>query len=266
MLHQLLSWPRKNCQLVAAMTAREIASRFRGSLAGLAWLLLTPLLVLAIYHFVFTEIFKARWATPASDDAPFALSLYTGLIVFTAFSEPVSRAPGLLAAHVNLVKRVVFPLEALPMVAACSGGVIACLQAAPIIAGLVIWKQSLPWTAILFPLMLLPVILLAFGVTAIISAFGAYLTDLSHLTGILLTAAMFLSPVFYPVEAVPEAVRWLYQLNPLTASIENARAVLLDGVPPPFLGYLRGLATGLLAVVIGAAVFVWLKPGFADVL
>lgn len=258
--------PSRYGQLLLAMTKRDLGSRFRGTLGGTAWIIVSPLLMLGIYTFVFSTIFRAHWNVGTASDTPFAFTLYAGLIVFTILSEPVSRAPTLIAANVNLVKRVVFPLEVLPLMAACSSTVIGLAQAGVLLCGLAIWQGHLPWTALLFPAILLPVVLLTLGLVSLIAALGVYLRDVAQATSILLAAAMFLSPVFYPVTAVPEWLQGIYQLNPLTISIEQARAVLLDGTVPYLADYARGLATSMAVAVFGITFFAWTKPGFADVL
>ncbi len=256
----------RNRGLTAALIQREVVGRYRGSVLGIFWSLFNPIFMLLIYTFVFSVVFKARWHAGSDSKTEFALVLFAGLIVFNLFAECFSRAPGLVLANVNYVKKVVFPLEILPWVSLGSAlfhtliSVLVWLSAYAILFG---WPHP---TVLLLPLVLLPLMLLVLGVSWILASLGVYLRDVAQFIGLVTTVLMFLSPIFYPVSALPEAYRPLLLLNPLTPVIEQAREVLFWGRVPDL---------GLLAIYLLAATLVaWLgfawfqksRKGFADVL
>ncbi|MOA00692.1 Teichoic acid translocation permease protein TagG [compost metagenome] len=230
------------------------------------WSLFNPIFMLVIYTFVFSVVFKARWNVGSESKTEFALMLFAGLIVFNLFAECVSRAPSLVIGNVNYVKKVVFPLEVLPWVSLgaalfhffVSLGVwlIACL----ILVG------ELQLTVLLLPLILLPLLLFVMGVSWLLASLGVYLRDVGQIVGVLISVLMFMSPIFYPLTALPEEYRGLLEGNPLTPAVEGARAVLFLGDLPdwPQLGlYSLG------AVIICWLGFAWFqktRKGFADVL
>jgi lipopolysaccharide transport system permease protein len=253
--------------LIAQLTRREVAARYRGSALGWLWSVLPPLFLLATYTFVFSEIFKARWGDAApGDKTVFALNVFAGMLFLQFFSECVGRAPSLLLSNANYVKKVVFPLPALPIVTVLAA-------AFNWLVGLGIWcvfrlytTHSLPPTVLLMPLIIAPLALLTLGFSWMLAAFGAYLRDIGPIVQLVLTVLTFLSPVFYPVSALPAWVGKLLYLNPLTIPIEYARAWLLDapsGGPVPLL--LFWLVSGLVAY-LGLRCFQLLRRGFADVL
>ena len=256
--------------LLRQLTARDIAGRYRGSSLGLFWTFLTPLLLLSVYTFVFTRVFQARpWrgaGTGASDTGSFALLVFAGLIVHSCFSECLARAPGLISAHTNFVKKVVFPLSVLPLMAVATAFFHLCVGVAVLLlAGLVVQGQ-LPLTAFLFPLPLLPFLLLTLGVTFFLSALGVYLRDIGQVMGLFSTVLMFLSPVFYPVESLPVWLQpWMFA-NPLTVPILSLRALIIFGELPPLLPLIAYSGASLIIFLFGAFWFRKTRPGFADVL
>lgn len=256
----------RNRSLVHASAKREVLGRYRGSALGLLWSFFNPIFMLAVYTFVFSVIFKARWNTGSDSKTEFALVLFAGLIVFNLFAECINRAPGLILSNVNYVKKVVFPLEILPFVALLSALYHALIS-------LVVWLVAylalfgVPHVTLLFlPLVILPFCLFIMGLSWALASLGVFLRDVSQFIGVLTTVLMFLSPIFYPATALPENYRhWLY-LNPLTPVVEMVRDVLYWGKIPEFaiLG-LYWLATGFIAW-LGFAWFQKTRKGFADVL
>ena len=253
-------------ELISASARREVLGRYRGSVMGILWSFFNPLLMLAVYTFVFSEVFKARWSAGGDSKTEFALVLFAGLLMFNLFSECINRAPMLILSNVNYVKKVVFPLEILPVVTLLSA----------LFHGLVslgVWFLAylfffgLPHvTALYLPLIVLPFVLFILGVSWVLASLGVYLRDVSQLIGVVTTSLMFLSPIFYPATALPEAYRHLLYLNPLTPVIELARDVLFWGKPPEF-SVLAGywLITAIIAW-LGFAWFQKTRKGFADVL
>lgn len=256
----------KNRALISALVRREVVGRYRGSMMGILWSFFNPLLMLAVYTFVFSVVFKSRWAGGTDSQTEFALILFSGLIVFNLFGECISRAPSLILSNVNYVKKVVFPLEILPLVALGS----ALFH---MMISLVVWLAvyaalyGMPHpTVLLLPLVLLPLILLVLGLSWALASLGVYLRDVSQIIGIVVTILMFLSPIFYSTSSLPEAYRPLLQLNPMTPVIEQVRDVLFWGRVPD-LGFLMIYLLGtVLVAMLGFAWFQKTRKGFADVL
>jgi len=245
---------------------REISGRYRGSLIGFGWAVLNPLLLLAIYMFVFSIVLRLRWDGPVADRTDFALVIYTGMIVHGFFAECMTRAPSLVLENRNLVKKVVFPLQVLPwavLVVAAFHFVVGVV----LIAAVVLVKSgTLPAAMLALPLIVLPLALAALGFAYAFSALGVYLRDLSQLVGFLAMLLLFLSPVFYPTSAVPEEWRWVMALNPLAAFIELTRGALLFGVLPGLVPLAVMWTVGLATAWIGFFWFQRTRKGFADVL
>ena len=256
-------------QLIWQMTRRDIAGRYRGSMLGLTWSLVTPLLLLTMYTFVFTVVFKARWNTPSAltpDTSLFAVMVFSGLIIHSFFAECISRAPGVIVSQVNFVKKVVFPLEIFPFIitgAALFHFAINCsimLCAAAFVLG------YLPLTAFLLPLVLAPLLLMALGAGWLLASLGVFIRDIGQVISLALTLMMFLSPVFYPIDSLPPAFQLAMYLNPITLIIEQMRVVLIYGHLPDFtaLAIYSAIASALAA--IGFAWFQRTRHAFADVL
>lgn len=257
-------WAQRH--LIITLVRREVAARYQGSLLGNLWALITPLLMLAVYTFIFSVVFNARWSGGGESRAEFALVLFAGLMVFNCFAECFNRAPRLILDNANYVKKVVFPLEILPWVSLGAAVINLCIS-------VVVWllfyvlMYGLPHASVLLlPVVLLPLLLLSVGVSWLLAALGVYLRDLAQLVGVLSTMLMFLSPIFYPVEALPEAFRSVLNINPLTPIIAQVRDILYWGKLPAWDYYaLTLLATGLVAWA-GFVLFQKTRQGFADVL
>ncbi len=253
-------------RVVFQMARRDMIERYRGSLFGFLWSILNPLLLLAVYTFVFTVVFKAKWPGSAGGSADFAVNAFVGLLVFTIFAESAARAPTLVVGNANLVKKVVFPLEVLPWVPLASSLFHAGVSFLVLLVFAAIATGTLRPTAILFPLAIVPVVLLSLGTSWFLASLGVFFRDASHTVGLLVTVLMFASPVFYPITAVPEELRALFSLSPISRSIEDCRLLVIQGVLPDFGGFaLHTLAAGLVAWA-GLAWFLKTKHAFADVL
>jgi lipopolysaccharide transport system permease protein len=263
---ELLSSFSRNGDLIRSLVKREIIGRYRGSILGILWSFFNPVLMLAVYTFVFSVVFKARWNAGSDSRTEFALVLFAGLLVFNLFSECVTRAPALILSNANYVKKVVFPLEILPWVSLGSAlfHTLVSLGVWLIFYGLFFGIP--PVTALLIPIILLPLIAFTMGISWFLASLGVYLRDVSQIIGLLTTILMFLSPIFYPVSSLPEEYRGLFQLNPLTPTIEMARDVLIWGKAPDWSIYGISLAV---ATFVGFSGFAWFqktRKGFADVL
>jgi len=255
-----------NRQLIGQMTQREVVGRYRGSIIGLAWSFFNPLLMLLIYTFVFSVIFKARWGVSGESKADFAIILFVGMIVHGLFAECINRAPGLIISNVNYVKKVVFPLEILPWVAMGSALFYSMVSTAvPLVAQLIL-KHSLPWTSLFFPMVLLPLVFVSMGFAWFLAALGVFVRDIGQVTNIFTTILLFFSPVLYSVSSLPEKYRILLQLNPLTLIIEESRKVLVFRQLPDWSSLGSELAVSMIIAAVGFWWFQKMRKGFADVL
>ena len=255
----------RNRQLIVQMTKREVVGRYKGSFMGLAWSFFNPVFMLVVYTFVFSVIFKSRWG---GDDSRtlFAVVLFVGMIVLGLFSEVLNRAPSLILSNVNYVKKVVFPIEILPVIAMGAALFHSLISLGVLLVAFVLFNGYLHWTVIFTPLVLLPLVIVTLGISWMLAALGVFLRDVGQTIGIITTVLMFLSPVFYPVTAVPEKFRPFIMANPLTFIIEQAREVLIWGHTPNWIGL--GVYTMAATVVAwtGYALFQKIRKGFADVL
>jgi lipopolysaccharide transport system permease protein len=256
-----------NRQLIGQMIRRDVATRYRGSLIGVAWSFVTPVLMLIVYTFVFAVIFKARMGTAGNESrVDFALSLFAGLIVFGFFAEVVNQAPKQIITNRNYVKKVVFPLEILSWVSLGSGLVRSLISLAVLLLAQMIVNHSFAWTVVFFPLVILPLILLSLGIAWFLAALGVYLRDIGQITSVLTTMLMFLSAIFYPVSALPERLQPWLRLNPLLVTIDESRKVLLRGSLPDWNWLGIALVLGLAIASSGFWWFQKTRKGFADVL
>lgn len=257
----------RNRELIFQMSKREIVGRYKGSALGLVWSFLNPVFMLVIFTFVFSEIFKVRWGGTGDDSkTQFAIVLFVGLIVLNLFSEVINRAPGLITSNVNYVKKVIFPLEILPFIAMGTAFFHSLISIGVLLAAFVLFNGYLHWTVVFIPLVLFPLIIFTIGLALMLASFGVFLRDIGQTIGIITTVLMFLSPVFYPVSAVPERFIPIIMANPLTFIIEQAREVLIWGHLPDWAGL--GIYT-LVSTVIAWAGYAWFqktRKGFADVL
>ena len=259
---------RNNRVLILDLAKRDALGRYKGSVFGSFWSFITPVFLLAIYTFVFSEIFKARWTMAEADASKtrFAIVLFAGMIVFNFFSEVVNRAPSLILNNPNFVKKVVFPLELLSCVNLLSALYHALISVIVLLLFQLAINFSCPWTVALFPLILFPFTLITLGVSWLLSAVGVYLRDIGQVISVFVTGLMFLSPVFFPLSAIPvhwqEVARW----NPLVLPIEMARQVLVFGQIPDFISWLVYTCIAALFAWAGYAAFQKARKGFADVL
>lgn len=255
-----------NRSLILDLTKREAVGRYRGSVMGVAWSLVTPLLMLAVYTFVFSEIFKARWGDSSATRGEFAILLFAGLILFNIFAECISRAPSLIIGNANYVKRVVFPLEILPVTILGSALFHACVSVTVLLIFELFVKGSVPPTALQLPVLVFPYLLFVLGATWWLAALGVYLRDIAQTINILITALMFLSPIFFPLHALSPRWQKVAQLNPLTFPIEQTRNVLFWGESLNWAHWAPYLGIAALFCWSGFFCFQRIRRGFADVL
>lgn len=255
-----------NRSLIAALVRRDIMSRYSGSFGGVFWAGVNPLLMLLVYTFVFSYIFKARWPGGSDSKTEFALILFSGLAVFNLFSECVSRSPALILSNINYVKKVVFPLEILPVVTILTALFHFLISFSILLVAYHFVFGLLSPTILIFPVLLLPVFCFGLGISWFLSSVGVYFRDISQFVVLFITVLMFLSPIFYSIEALPEKYRILLSLNPLTPTIEYTRNLLFLGKLPALFALLIQIFLSFLFLWLGYAWFQKTRKGFADVL
>lgn len=254
-------------RLILQMARREVIGRYKGSVLGLLWSFLTPLFMLAVYTFVFSVVFKARWTTsPDEGKGDFAVLLFAGMIVHGLFAEVLNRAPGLILANVNYVKKVVFPLEILPVISMCTALFHSGVSLLVLLCAIIIVNGEFHATMLLVPLVVFPYIIFVQGLAWILASLGVYLRDVGQTIGIITMVMLFMSPVFFPVSSLPVEMRPLMEANPLTFIIEQVREVLIWGNTPDWMGLGRYLLMALVIAWLGYAWFQRTRKGFADVL
>lgn len=262
----LLASMLANRGLIASLVRREVLGRYRGSALGLLWSILNPLVMLGVYTFVFSVVFKNQWIGGRGTRIEFALVLFAGLMVFNVFSECVGRAPSLILGNVNYVKKVVFPLEVLPVVVLGSAlfhlFVSFCVWAVFHVCAL-----GLPAaTVFLLPVVLAPLVLTILGLSWGLAALGVFVRDVAQFIGLLLMMLMFLSPVFYQVDALPEAYRPFLYLSPVTVAIEQVRDITMWGRLPAWGEWAAYCCAATVVAGLGFLFFQKTRRGFADVL
>ena len=260
-------WPYRHWPLVAQLIRREVDSRFRQSVFGGLWLVITPLAMLLVLTLVFRHVMGVRWPGLMQEEShlAFALRLYAGLALFQLFADTVNRAPTLVLANPQLVKKVVFPLELLAWVNV-GGALVGLLVSGGLLLVGGLWLQGgLPLSALALPVVWLPMVPLLLGLGWLLSGMGTYVRDVAQVLGPVLSAMMFLTPIFYPVESLPADVRGWMVLNPLAEPITQTRRVLLDGAWPLWDAWALHAAVCVAVAVLGAAWFERVRKGFADV-
>lgn len=261
----LTLWHQRS--LIKALTKREIEGRYKGSLFGIFWSVLTPLMMVSVFTFVFGEIFQSKWAgAKSANHLDFAAALFSGLLVYNLFAECIAKAPNLITANPNYVKKIVFPLQVLSIVAVLAA-LFHFLVAYAVVIVLVLFSGwELTATVFFTPVIILPFLMLVMGLTWLISALGVYLRDIGQIISPLLTAMMFLSPVFYPLSSVSPKLQWVYHLNPITFVVEDLRAALLHNQGPNWREWLAYSLVSAAIMSIGFLFFQRTRKGFSDVI
>jgi len=263
---QVFSTLKQYRSLIKTSVERDIIARYRGSTLGIFWSLINPLALLFIYTFVFAEILQLKWANSGNSKAEFGLILFLGLIIYNFFAETIINAQRSIISNKNFVKKVIYPIEILPLVNVLSG-------LFHLIVNMLVWAFAhsiiLGFTAkttILLPLVLLPFFFITLGLSWAISALAVYLRDLSQFIGLLVTAMLFMSPVFYSIDAFPEKFKLLLFMNPITFAVEQSRNLLMWGVAPDLDALMLYWVISLGILWLGYVVFQKTRIGFADVL
>jgi lipopolysaccharide transport system permease protein len=249
--------------------------RYKGSFLGLLWSLITPVMTVSLYTFLFSGVFHAQWGedfgNSTSPDAKaghaqYALILFTGLMLHTFLAEIMQRSAGVITQQANLVKKVVFPLHVLPAVVVFASLFQILVSLLVLLVALVASGQSAHWSWISLPLLILPFVVLGLGLAWFLSALGVFLRDLNQLMGWLIMALLFSAPVLYPLKTVSESMGAYLLINPLTYMVEEWRHVIYGGTWPHWDQWGMYAISSLLVSVLGFLLFRKMKKGFADVL
>lgn len=255
--------------LLWQVTRRNIEARYKGSILGLVWSFVHPLMMLCVYTFVFSVIFKARWGVDVAGGdgkGAFAVIMFCGLAMFNLFSEAVSSSSGTIVANQNFVKKVIFPLEILPLSQVLTTFILGLAWFILLFFGAWLILGNLSWTMFMLPVVMVPLILFTLGLSYFVASLGVYVRDTPYVIGVVLQVLFFATPIFYPITAIPEPYRVWLKLNPLSVYIDQARNVFLYGTFPDW--KFLGVATLVAAVTLqfGFFFFQRTRKGFADVL
>lgn len=262
--HLFIPWEHR--ELIFSLIQREITSRYRSSLMGLIWSIITPAFTLLVYTTVFTKVFTVRW--PGSNESPteFALLIFIGMTIFNFFSECALRAPTMIVSNTNYVKKIQFPLEIMPWINLGAGLFHMLVSSIVWLAFYGLTIGIPPASSFIYLFVLIPICLYILGISWILSALGVYFRDINHIIGALLLPIMFLTPVFYPISALPPEWHQAMGLNPLAQVIEDARTALFWGGMPNIIKW----GTSILFSGVFAIASLWFfqksREGFSDVL
>lgn len=257
----------QNQFLLRQLVVRNIATRYRGSLLGFFWTLIQPLLMLVVYTFVFTYVFQARWGTTLGNNkAAFAMIMFAGIACFNIFSEALTCCSVVIISCPNFVKKVLLPLELIPLATVISSFIIGIPWFIMLQIGSIVLLKGFSWTMLLIVLVLFPLFMMTLGIGFFVSALGVYLRDLPQLLGILLQILFFMTPIFYPIESVPPIMRSILSWNPMYYIVEGVRKIFLYGEVPTMAQWIIPWSIGFIFLGCGYLWFMKTKKGFADVL
>src|ERR1041384_7934486 len=251
-------------ELIFSFARRELLARYKGSALGIAWAVLTPVVMIAIFTFIFAGIFGARFGA-SNSHWDYALYLFCGLLPWSMFQESVQQSSNTIVAHANLVKRVVFPLETLPAAQAFAALGNQLFASVALLVGIVVIRENLQLTTLLLPVLLIPQLLFALGAAWLIASLGVFLRDIAQGITLLLMAWMYLTPIIYPESIVPPRFRTFINLNPFTALVRSYRRIFLDGGLPDWRGLAYFTAIALVVFLFGYWWFARTRKSFADV-
>ena len=251
--------------LIWSLARRELAARYKGSVLGIIWALVTPVVMIAIFTFIFAGVFGARFGVNGSA-WDYALYLFCGLLPWTAFQESLQLSSNTIVSHSNLVKRVVFPLEALPIAQTLAALANQLFGTLALILAIIIIRHEIHPTLLLLPVLLLPQLLATLGAAWFVSSLGVFLRDIVQGIALLLMAWMYLTPIIYPESIVPERFRSWINLNPFTPLVRSYRRILLEGLMPDWMGLLYFTTFALLVFIFGYWWFAKTRKSFADVI
>lgn len=251
--------------LIFSLARRELAARYKGSVLGIVWALLTPIVMIAIFTFIFAGIFGARFGAGGTA-WDYALYLFCGLLPWTAFQEAVQLSSTTIVSHANLVKRVVFPLETLPIAQVLSTLANQLFGTLALVVAAVIIRQQFHSTLLWLPVLLIPQLVATLGAAWFIASLGVFLRDIVQGVALVLMAWMYLTPIIYPESIVPEKFRAFINANPFTPLIRSYRRIILEGTQPDWHGLAYFAIFALIIFIFGFWWFARTRKNFADVI
>lgn len=254
--------------LLRQLIRRNLESRYKGSFLGMLWSFAQPLLMLSVYTFVFTFVLKSKFGIPLEEEqsGAFAIIMFCGMTVYNIFSESISACSTLIISNQNLVKKVIFPLELLPIAQVISSMIFGLVWFLLLFIGVAFILHNLSWSMLMLPVMIVPLLLISCGCGIFVASLGVYIRDLPYMIGVFLQILFFMTPIFYPVKALPAEYRLILYLNPLTEVVEQTRIIFLYGDKPNWLYIAVLWGGGLILCHFGFLWFKKTKKGFADVL
>jgi lipopolysaccharide transport system permease protein len=254
-------------ELIWQLAKREVQDRYRATYLGLFWSVLTPLVLLVIYTFVFAVVFRARWSDSGPESrSEFALTMFCGMLLFNLFSEVVNRSPSMVTSNPNYVKRVVFPLEVFVVSGLLSALFNLLVGTGVWLLGMLLLKGIPPLTVFWLPIVLLPVCLTTAGIAWFLASLGVFIRDVSHSIVLVTQVLFFITPVFYSIQRVPQPFRRILEINPLSHSVDDARRVMMHGLSPEWVWWVPTLAASAIIAALGYGFFMKSKRAFADVI
>lgn len=251
--------------LLKQLVIRDISGRYKGSIFGKAWAFFYPLMNLCLYGIVFGIILKPRWPN-VEDPIQFSLILFTGLLVFNFFSECITRSPSLIISNANYVKKVVFPIEILPLVSIGSALFHMLLGFLAWVIISFYFGAKFTLCILYFPLIIAPLILLTAGISWFLAAVGVFIRDINQVLSLMVQCFLYLGPILYPREVLPENIRWFMLLNPITIPVEQLHNLLNFGIHPDFLSLTEYGLFSVIICILGRIFFDLTKRDFADVI
>ena len=259
----------KDAEITSIITKRDIASKHKGSKLGQLWSVINPIIMLMVYTIVFSAVFKARWSTEINSESStliYGMNLFCGLTVYNIFSEVAGRATTLVTSNPNYVKKIKFPLHSLGEMATYSALYQGASNTLILLVMVLIVNNSIPVTIILLPIIWGPLVLNCLGISWILSTIGVYAKDITQVVNAGLSALMFMTPIFYPIESLPNKLQWIATINPIATTIANTRQIALAGEVPDFLGLLVEYIGAVLWCEITYRILITKQREFADLL
>ncbi|MDB4285609.1 ABC transporter permease [bacterium] len=261
----LLTW-YGNKQLIWQLTQREVLKRYRGSILGLTWSILNPLVLMMIYATIFSLVLNMKWSADRSTFGEFALMLFCGLIPFEFMGEVLGGSTQVITRSPNYVRRIAFPVEILPCVEIGSAVIHSAIKIVILLCGIWFLMEEFHWTFLLLPFLWTPFLLLSLAFSLFVAGAGVFIRDLQHLVGLVMSGLFFLTPIFYPASMVPEKLQWILLVNPIAYLAANTRIVCVEGLLPNWKTWVLFNAVGSLLLLVVAGWFQLIRKRFSDVL
>jgi len=254
-------------ELIVGFVRRDFNAAYRTTRLGVAWTIMNPLIMLAMFTFVFGYIFNGRFNSHSATETPveFALALFVGLSMYNVVGQALTSGPGIILANSAYVKSLSFPVEILPVSATLLQIVNLAIALALCFAGFLLVHGYLHVTAIWLLAHIVCVTLISLGLCWFLGSLSVFVRDVPSVTGPLNTVLMFMSSVFFPVDSVPKKIAWVFKINPFAILVEQSRGEVLYGQAPELIPLAGLFVFSILMAILGYWFFIRTKPAFADV-